>query len=43
MKKYAFLYHPWNVPILYKMGIKEDSIENIKKTAKKVKKVLTRS
>lgn len=27
MKKYAFLYHPWNVPILYKMGIKEDSIE----------------
>ncbi len=27
MKKYAFLYHPWDVPILYKMGIKEDSIE----------------
>ena len=27
MKKFAFLYHPWNVPILYKMGIKESSIE----------------
>ena len=27
MKKFAFLYHPRNVPILYKMGIKEDSIE----------------
>lgn len=28
MKKFAFLYHPWNVPILYKMGIREDSIQN---------------
>ena len=38
MKKFAFLYHPWDVPILYKMGIKEDSIE--KKDLQFVEKTL---
>lgn len=38
MKKFAFLYHPWDLPILYKMGIVEESIE--KKDPQFVEKTL---